>query len=96
MFLLLLSYRAPLAVDFLQRPAHMTWLAEHYAAGEFLLSGRKEPRTGGVILANASTRADAEAICAGDPFVHAGVAEYEIVEFLVSNTAAGLEMLKDL
>ena len=31
--------------------AHMAWVAEGYDKGWFLASGRKVPRTGGVILA---------------------------------------------
>ena len=96
MFLLLLTYRVPLSEVDPHVPAHMTWLADQYAAGAFLMSGRKQPRTGGVIVANASTRAEAEAIATGDPLVRAGVADCEVVEFLVSNAAPGLDMLKGL
>jgi len=94
MFLFLLSYRVPLDQVDPHVPAHMAWLAEHYARGQFLLSGRKEPRSGGVILANASTRAEAEAIAATDPLVASGVAHCEVVEFLVGNAAPALQALK--
>lgn len=68
MFVVLLTYTAPLdAVD--QRlVAHREFLLRHYASGVFLLSGRKEPRDGGVILATADSRHDLEEILAEDPF----------------------------
>ena len=94
MFLFLLTYRVPLDQVDPHVPAHMAWLAEHYARGQFLISGRKQPRSGGVIVANAGTRAEAEAIAASDPLVVSGVAQCEVVEFLVANVAPGLEMLK--
>ena len=94
MFLILLTYRVPLDQVDPHVAAHMTWLGEHYASGKFLASGRKEPRSGGVILASVGTRAEAEALAATDPLVTSGVAQCDVVEFLVSTAAPGLEMLK--
>lgn len=95
MFLLLPRYVAPLErIDELL-PAHTAWLERHYAEGSFLASGRQVPRRGGVILAALPDRAAAEAVTADDPFVRAGAAEYDIVEFVASRTADGLERLRD-
>jgi uncharacterized protein YciI len=94
MFLILLSYKKPLAEVDLFVAEHRAFLEHHYAAGDFLLSGRKEPRTGGVILANASARTEVEKIVRGDPFYREEVAEYEIVEFLPSMAASHLAHLK--
>jgi uncharacterized protein YciI len=91
MFVLLLTYTKPLAeVDALMR-AHVAWLDEHYAAGRFLVSGRRIPRTGGVILARGDDREEIEALAATDPFVSGGVATCEVVQFRASQTAAGLD-----
>ena len=93
MFILSLTYTVPLnAVDKHIAP-HMDWVARGYESGTFLASGRKEPRTGGVILAH-GTRAGLEALVATDPFVTAGVAEYDMTEIVLSRTAPGLERLK--
>ena len=90
MYIVHLTYVAPLdQVDELA-PRHMAWLEEHYAGGVFLASGRREPRTGGVIIAMPVPRAELDAILAGDPFGQAGVAEYEVVEFLPTTTAPAL------
>jgi uncharacterized protein YciI len=92
-FVLLLTYVRPLAeVDALMRE-HMAWLNEHYAAGRFLVSGRRIPRTGGVIVARGDDRAEIEALAGGDPFVAGGVATCEVIQFRASQRAAALEGL---
>ena len=92
--MLLLTYVRPLAaVDALMRE-HVAWLDEHYAAGRFLVSGRRIPRTGGVIVARGDDRAEIEALAATDPFVAAGVATCEVIRFRASQTAPGLEGLR--
>lgn len=95
MFVVELIYTAPLdAVDAVL-PAHVAWLDEHYEKGVFLVSGRKNPREGGVILAVAEDRARIEEIAAGDPFVAAGVGTYRITEFIATKTAPELERYRE-
>jgi len=92
-FVVTLTYIKPLeAVDVLI-PAHVEWLKAQYAAGYFLASGRRVPRTGGVILAHGLERATLEGVLAQDPFSIAGVAEYSIVEFVPSMAAEALDAL---
>jgi uncharacterized protein YciI len=92
-FVLLLTYVKPLAeVDALMR-RHVAWLNEHYDAGRFLVSGRRIPRTGGVIVARGNDREEIEAVAASDPFVTGGVATCEVIQFRASQTAAGLDQL---
>ena len=91
MFILVLSYVAPLEeVDALMRE-HVAWLNEHYDAGRFVVSGRRVPRTGGVIVARGDDRDEIERIAAGDPFVSAGVATCEVIQFRASQTVAGFD-----
>jgi uncharacterized protein YciI len=88
MFVLLLTYIKPLAeVDALMRE-HVAWLDKQYDAGRFVVSGRRIPRSGGVILARGDDREETEALAASDPFVSGGVATCEIIQFRVSQTAA--------
>ncbi|MFC8358487.1 YciI family protein [Streptomyces griseorubiginosus] len=95
MFVLELTYTAPLdAVDAVL-PAHVAWLDEQYARGVFLASGRKNPRDGGVIIAVAEDRARIEEIAAGDPFVAAGVCAYRVTEFAATKTAPALEPYRE-
>ncbi len=91
MFVLLLTYVKPLAeVDLLMRE-HVDWLNEQYAAGRFLVSGRRIPRTGGVILAHGDDREAMEALAATDPFVRGGVATVEVIQFRASQRAAATD-----
>jgi uncharacterized protein YciI len=91
MFVLLLTYIKPLDdVDALMRD-HVAWLKEHYDAGRFVVSGRRVPRTGGVIVARGDDREEIERIAASDPFVSNGVATCEIVQFRASQTADGFD-----
>jgi uncharacterized protein YciI len=95
MFVLSLDYIAPLTEIDRVRDAHMAWVAEQYAAGRFLASGAKVPRTGGLILARAAPRAEIEALVATDPFTTAGVATYSVVEFVASTVADELGALRE-
>ncbi|MBN8949507.1 MULTISPECIES: YciI family protein [unclassified Rhizobium] len=72
---------------------HMAWVKEGYARGWFLASGRKVPRTGGVIFAHGE-KAELEAYVAADPFTIHGVAAYEVQEIALTTVTDGLESLK--
>ena len=95
MFIVSLNYTQTLEKVDQHIAAHIAFLDHYYAAGKFIASGRKVPRTGGVILVSASSREEVETIIAEDPFVQAKVAEYEITQFCVLKVAAGFEQLLD-
>ena len=93
MFIIELIYKAELAeIDASMRP-HMAYVKKHYAAGTFLMSGRKVPREGGIILALGQSREEVEAIVKEDPFVARGLAEFRIIEFRVSQRAESIDAL---
>ena len=94
MFIVSLSYIAPLEEIDAQLEHHVLWLKQCYADGLFLASGRKEPRTGGIILARGERHVLQQRL-AQDPFALAGLARYDMTEFHTSMTAAGLEALQD-
>lgn len=50
MFILELTYTAPLGRIDALLSEHVAWLERGYADGAFLASGRKNPRDGGVII----------------------------------------------
>ena len=87
MFLIELTYKAPLASIDAHMKAHVAFLEKYYAAGHFLVSGRKIPRDGGIIVAMGKTRSEIQAIVEDDPFVREGLAEFRIVEFRASQRA---------
>ncbi len=84
MFVVLLTYVKPLAEVDQHMRAHMKFLNEQYAARTFVASGRQVPRTGGVILARAASKAALAELLQRDPFVQNGVATFELIEFRTS------------
>jgi uncharacterized protein YciI len=91
MFVIELLYTAPLAEIDAAMTAHVAFLNKYYAAGTFVVSGRKIPRDGGIIIAVGSNRAAIEAIAGEDPFVRRGLAEFRVVEFRASQRAKDIQ-----
>lgn len=81
MFIAILTYKKPLGEVDRFLAAHRNYLAEHYAAGDFIASGPQTPRVGGVIMMKAENRVTVDAIIAQDPFHINDIADYQIVEF---------------
>ena len=81
MFIAILTYKKPLEEVDRYLQAHRDYLAEHYAAGDFIMSGPQTPRVGGVIMMKGENRTAVDAIIAQDPFKINGIADYQIVEF---------------
>ena len=91
MFVIELIYKADLAIIDAHMAAHVRFLNKYYAAGNFLVLGRKIPRDGGIILAVAQSRRHIEAIIEEDPFCERGLAEFRIVEFRTSQRADDIQ-----
>jgi uncharacterized protein YciI len=90
MFLIELTYKVPLTTLDAHMAAHVVFLDKYYAAGQFVVSGRKIPRDGGIILAVGKSRAQIETIVKEDPFYREGLADFRIVEFRASQRAPDL------
>ncbi len=95
MFLVILTYKQPLSEVDRFVPEHREFLARQYADGVFQLSGRKQPRTGGVILAKAASREQLETILRQDPFHREQIADYEVLEFVPNLSAPELRHLTE-
>jgi len=87
MFVIELVYKADLTQIDAHMRAHVAFLKKHYGAGTFLVSGRKIPREGGIIIAVGESRAQIEAIMRQDPFCAHGLVDIRIVEFRASQLA---------
>jgi len=87
MFVIELTYKVPLSQIDAHMKAHVAFLKKHYASGQFLVSGRKIPREGGIILALAESREQIETIMKEDPFCLNGLADFRVVEFRASQRA---------
>ncbi|MBP2642744.1 MAG: cyclohydrolase [Firmicutes bacterium] len=81
MFIVLLKYVKPLNEIDALLPDHINYLEDQYAKSKFIFSGRRNPRTGGVILVNTDSEKELRAILQKDPFYIHKVAEYETIEF---------------
>ena len=81
MFIAILTYKKPLEEVDRYLQSHRDYLAKHYAAGDFIMSGPQTPRIGGVIVMKAESRSLVDAIITQDPFNINGIADYQIVEF---------------
>lgn len=93
MFIIQLTYTRPLEEVDRLLGEHKQFLEKYYAEGIFILSGRKHPRTGGVILARAESLAGIEKIITEDPFHGHGLADYTITEFLPTMANETLQTL---
>lgn len=80
MFLINLTYRVSADVVDSHLTAHRAFLDRGYAAGHFICSGPKEPRTGGIILARGDYAA-VMGLIAEDPFYVHSIADYHLQEF---------------
>ncbi len=93
MYIVNITYKVPLEKVDQHLESHIAFLNRQYELGTFLASGRKVPRTGGIILAKGEDRYALLKVLEMDPFKSNGLADYEVIEFVPSKTARGLESL---
>lgn len=91
MFVIELTYKVELTEIDAHMAAHGAFLNRYYAAGTFLVSGRKIPRDGGIILAAGKSREEIERIVREDPFHEFGLADFRIIEFRASQRADDIQ-----
>ena len=93
MFIISLTYKADLEEIDKELDNHIAYLNEQYEKGNFLASGRKVPRTGGIILSRVDDKVELERIINQDPFKINDLADYELTEFVPSKTCSELDFL---
>lgn len=91
LFVINLNYTAPIEKIDEYLTDHRDYLDLLYKSGQFLASGPKEPRIGGIILAKATNKEELDAIMKKDPFTMGNLATYEIVEFVAVKLAPALQ-----
>ena len=91
MFVIELTYKVDLAEIDAHMTAHVRFLKKYYASGHFLVSGRKIPRDGGIILAVGASRRQIEDIIEEDPFYEHGLADFRVIEFRASQRANDIQ-----
>ena len=81
MFVLISRFQKPLEEVNRSFALHSAWVQRQYEAGRFLVSGRREPQIGGIIVARAANEQELRELLTTDPYQQRGLAEYEIFAF---------------
>lgn len=91
MYIVSLNYHKKIEeVDVLLKE-HIAWLEKNFKDGYFIAAGRKNPRTGGMILVKEMPQDQLNGILNNDPFQ--SVANYEITTVDFARTGAGFEKM---
>lgn len=93
MFIVNITYKSSLEEIDKHLESHVEFLKEQYSKENFIVSGRKIPRTGGIILSKLEDKETLEKILDTDPFKVNDLAEYEIIEFVPSMVGSNFENL---
>ncbi|BDS10434.1 YciI family protein [Aureispira anguillae] len=93
MHIISITYKVSLELVDQHLEQHIEYLNEQYRLGNFHASGKKVPRTGGIILSKLSDQQELLNILAKDPFKIHDLADYELIEFIPSKTAEALKFL---
>lgn len=93
MVIIELTYVADIADVENHLEAHREFLRKYYESEVFQASGPKNPRTGGIILAQAEL-VEVESLVEEDPFKQHGIAEYSLTEFFPTMTSETMAPLK--
>ena len=81
LFVIILTYVRPLEELDAAGHDHVAWLQDAYNEGLFLVSGRRIPRNGGIIIAKGTSLEEVSARLEQDPFQQRGLATAEIFPF---------------
>lgn len=87
MFIVSITYTAPGPEIAAQRPAHIRWLKDAFAKGNFKIAGSKTTKDGGILLTDHPDRKSLEAELDLDPYRIHNVASHTVIGFEASMTA---------
>ena len=93
MFIVSITYISEMSQIDKYLDAHIEYLDRNYERGVFIASGRKVPRSGGIILAKARNRSELEEILNDDPFKIHNLADYELTVFVPTKAATEFSSL---
>jgi len=95
MFIINLTYKVSLDEVEKYLQDHVEYLKIQYEKKNFIASGRKNPRDGGVILSKLDSKDKLQEVLKKDPFYIEDLANYEIIEFFPTMTSEEFENLKE-
>ncbi len=81
MFVLISLFQKPVEEVNRSFALHSAWVQRQYEAGRFLVSGRREPAIGGIIVARAASEEELREVLSTDPYQQRGLVAYEIFAF---------------
>lgn len=93
MFIIDIHYIAPIEEVDKHIDGHVAYLKKYADNNTFIIAGRKVPRTGAILIANAGSKEEVEKIITEDPFYQHKVAEMTITEFLHARHNPALDEL---
>ena len=91
MYILELTYIKQLEEVDRHLEAHKVYLDKYYNSGYYLVSGRKVPRTGGMIIAQFANDNEVQHAIAEDPFLVHGIATYKVTQMKPTNSSEELK-----
>jgi uncharacterized protein YciI len=80
-FLIDIEYTAPLEIIDVIVSEHRKFLQTGYDLGWLLMSGPRQPKTGGIVIARAPSMQEIQAFFFNDPYHQHQAATYKFVEF---------------
>ena len=96
MYIVSINYTCELTEIENNLAAHIEYLDHYYSTGKFIASGRKNPRTGGVILASTDSRDELDRILEEDPFKFNNLADYDVTEFMPSKAIPEVDFILNI
>ena len=95
MFIVSITYTVSLDLVDSLLAEHVKYLKIQYKKANFIASGRKVPRTGGIILSQVNNLKTLQKIINEDPFKINDLAKYDIQEFIPSMSSEKFINLKE-
>ncbi|MFH0735897.1 MAG: YciI family protein [bacterium] len=96
MFIVSITFTSPITEVEKHLSAHLEYVKVQHENNNFIAAGPKTPLTGVIILSKLKIKEELESIMFKDPYYIAGLADYQITEFIPSMTAVGFENLKEI
>ncbi|WP_163713994.1 YciI family protein [Mangrovibacterium lignilyticum] len=87
MFLISIEYKVPFEEVEPHLASHIQFVKRYYDDRKFLLTGKKVPRTGGIILADVENHDVLMGILEEDPFLEYELADFDVTEIQVSQVS---------
>ncbi|GAA1215121.1 YciI family protein [Prauserella alba] len=96
MYVVLVTYTAPVTdVDY-ALPDHAEWLTKQYEQEHLIASGRRDLHRGEVMIVRPMSRLKIDAMLASDPLSIRHLASYEVIEFAATRTCHELNDINEL